>query len=215
MKNFFLQNKIFLILYLVFFITGAFVIYYYEKGDEIIYISSFHTPALNVFFRAISKMAEAPVFALIILVGAVTGFGKGVVLLVTYLTNGILTQFLKLQVFTNQARPLLFFQDKISLTPVPGVDSLHDNSLPSGHTSTAFAIWFMLSIFTKNKNWSYLYFSLALLVGVSRVYLLQHFFRDIYFGSLLGVAVSTLVFLIFVKSKFYHSLSWRNKKLLS
>ena len=215
MRSFFLQNKIFLLLYGVFLLAGAVIILLYEKGDETIYINTFHTPWLNSFFIAVTKLAEAPVFVLIILVAALTGFGKGLVLLLTYLVNGIITQFLKIQVFTNQARPLSFFQDKVNLSPVPGIENLHDNSLPSGHTSTAFAIFFMLSLFSNNKNWSYVYFLLALLVGVSRVYLLQHFFRDIYFGSLLGVAVAALVFLLFVESKFYHSLSWRNKKLFN
>lgn len=212
MKIFFAQNKIFLLLHAAFLMAGAVVILMYERGDEIIYIHNLHTPLLNSFFSAFTKLAEAPIFVLMILVAATTGLGKGLVLLLTYLVNGIITQFLKIHVFANEARPLSFFQDKINLTPVPGVENLHDNSLPSGHTSTAFAIFFMLSMFSKNKNWSYVYFLLALLVGVSRVYLLQHFFRDVYFGSLLGVMVAALVFLFFVESKFYHSLSWRNKK---
>lgn len=213
MKNFIAQNRIFFSLYFVFLVTGAGVILFYERGDEIIYVSSLHTPLLNKFFIAVTKLAEAPLVMLIILVALTTGLGRGLILSITYLLNGAITQFLKRVVFADETRPLLFFKEKITLVPVPGIENLHDNSFPSGHTSGAFAILFMLSLLSRNKQWSYLYFALALLVGVSRVYLMQHFFRDIYFGSLLGVTVAALVFLVFVRSEFYHSLKWKDKKL--
>ena len=57
---------------------------------------------------------------------------------------------------------------------------------PSGHTMTAFAGAFIMTIILKNRYWGSIFFTLALLVGISRVYLCQHFFMDIYAGALIG-----------------------------
>ena len=198
----------------MFLVLGAGIILFYERGDEILYFSSLHTPFFNQFFILITKLAEAPLFVFIALVALTTGLGRGMVLILTFLVNGVITQFLKIVVFTAEQRPVFFFKDKAELNIVPGIEQLSDHSFPSGHTSTAFAVMFMLSMFTKDKRWSYAYFTMALLVAVSRVYLMQHFFRDVYFGSLLGVVVAAFIFWFFVESKFYHSLSWRNKKLV-
>jgi membrane-associated phospholipid phosphatase len=60
----------------------------------------------------------------------------------------------------------------------------------------------------------FLFLFLALLVGISRVYLLQHFFRDVYAGSMVGVVISSVFYLTFVRSGFYNSLHWKDKALL-
>ncbi|MDH5599438.1 MAG: phosphatase PAP2 family protein, partial [Cyclobacteriaceae bacterium] len=59
---------------------------------------------------------------------------------------------------------------------------------------------------SKNKYISALSFILALTVGFSRVYLLQHFFVDIYFGAILGVIATVMAVITANKILSYNGL---------
>jgi membrane-associated phospholipid phosphatase len=80
---------------------------------------------------------------------------------------------------------------------VSWLENLHNNSFPSGHTIGAFGFFLFVSFWLplQHRRWAFVFFLLALLVGVSRLYLGQHFFKDIYYGSLIGVSICTLIYL--------------------
>jgi membrane-associated phospholipid phosphatase len=76
------------------------------------------------------------------------------------------------------------------------------NSFPSGHTLSAFALYGFLAFSSKNKTVStVLLLALAVLVAISRVYLLQHFLQDILMGSVLGVGLA--IFWYRIQFRFY------------
>ena len=52
----------------------------FEKGNEILYFSSVHTPLLNEVFKWTTRLAEGPLFLFIILVTVRLSYGKGLVL---------------------------------------------------------------------------------------------------------------------------------------
>jgi membrane-associated phospholipid phosphatase len=67
------------------------------------------------------------------------------------------------------------------------------NSFPSGHTAAAFALWSLLAFqFPKFPRLQVLFLLTAVLVGVSRVYLVQHFPADTLLGSAIGISVALL-----------------------
>jgi len=58
-------------------------------------------------------------------------------------------------------------------------------------------LFFFLILLIENKALKSLCFFTAVLVGLSRIYLIQHFARDVYVGSLFGViAVVLALFLM-------------------
>lgn len=57
-------------------------------------------------------------------------------------------------------------------------------SFPSGHTMTAFAVWGALFIGTPVL--SYLYLAIAILIGLSRIFLGLHYPTDVLVGAVLG-----------------------------
>lgn len=215
MKEFIRQNRIFLSLYLLFLIAGALVIATMERGSEILYISSLHNWFADQFFKWTSYLAEWPIVLFLLLVTLRMSYGKGLVMLLNVLLVFAVIQFCKYDLFPQQVRPSIFFQGKQNLHFVPGVEMMQYHSFPSGHTATAFAFLFMLSILTVDKRWSILFFFVALIVGISRVYLLQHFFRDIYAGSLVAMVITSFFYLTFVRSSIYQRISWRDKSLFS
>lgn len=215
MNRFINENKVFLLLQCIFLFLGAVIILLFERGSEILYVNGLHNHFLNQFFLWVTRLAEAPLVMLILIITLTMSYGKGMVLLLTYLLNGAVTQFMKIVVFAGEARPAAYFKGKAQLNFAEGLTLLKDNTFPSGHTSSAFAVLFMISILTTDKRWAAPLYTMALLVGVSRVYLMMHFFRDIYWGSITGVMVASMFYLLFVRSNWYHNLSWKDKSLVN
>lgn len=108
--------------------------------------------------------------------------------------SGAITQLLKHTLFSDVVRPKKFFEGVHDLYLVPGVDNHLYNSFPSGHSTCAFSLYFALALLVKDKFLKFAFFLVALLAGYSRIYLSQHFFEDVYVGSMIGVTVSAILF---------------------
>lgn len=66
-----------------------------------------------------------------------------------------------------------------------------DFSFPSTHAATAFAAATVLTFFDKKRRW--FYYSVAILISYSRIYLGCHYFFDIAGGALIGYIISKTV----------------------
>ena len=117
----------------------------------------------------------------------------------------VVIQTLKRAIFYDVARPFIYFRDIYELHLINGVEMHHANSFPSGHSSSAFVIFFMLALITKNNSLKFIYFIIASLIAYSRVYLSQHFLIDIYFGSIISSTITLIIF--------YFGMKWQNNKL--
>ena len=62
-------------------------------------------------------------------------------------------------------------------------------SFPSGHTGAAFTGFFLLAAWARDARVAAACFAGAAVAGFSRIYLVQHFFADVYAGALIGTAV--------------------------
>jgi undecaprenyl-diphosphatase len=71
-------------------------------------------------------------------------------------------------------------------------------SFPSGHASTAFAAATILTFFDKKRRW--FYYTVAVLISYSRIYLGCHYFLDVIAGAIIGYIISQL--LLFVHDTF-------------
>ncbi len=93
---------------------------------------------------------------------------------------------------------------------VQWLDNAFYNSYPSGHTIGAFGFFFILSLFLpkSQKAWSLLFFILALGCAYSRLYLGQHFFKDVYVGSIVGVVI--VIFLYIFTESFHQNRPKKN-----
>jgi membrane-associated phospholipid phosphatase len=99
-------------------------------------------------------------------------------------------------IFGETPRPSKYFSEihPAVLHYVEGVDLNMVNSLPSGHTSSGFALYLAIAMIYKNRKLDNFMFLMAFGIGISRIYLSQHFLEDIFMGSLIGVLSAIVIY---------------------
>lgn len=98
----------------------------------------------------------------------------------TVISNGIL------KLWVARPRPFLTYTDLTPMIPPPT-----DFSFPSGHTSCAFAVAFVLYEYLP-KRYSIPILAVAAFIGLSRLYLGVHYPSDVLAGVLIGFAVAKI-----------------------
>ncbi len=178
----------FLTPYFLFFIIIFAAVIQYPKAELHLLMNENHTPFGDFFFRMWTEMGGGVVPFIFLGLLFLYRYSYTIYLLSAQLVGGIISLIAKRGF--NEARPLLYFQEKfsdITLPLVEGVRMYKVHSFPSGHTITAFALFFGLALIVTNKWLKLLFFVMAALVGYSRVYLSQHFAVDILAGSAIGI----------------------------
>jgi membrane-associated phospholipid phosphatase len=188
----------FLLPYFIFLVSGAALIILSPKDKLHLFFNSYHTDTANRIFYYLTFLGDGWTALFIAIVLLFVRYRYSIIITLTYGLSSAVAQSLKHYVFSDHDRPAKFFENNPSLYLVPGVDNNIYYSFPSGHATTAFAIYFGLALFTSNKWLQLCWFMLALVVSYSRVYLSQHFFEDIYAGSAVGI-MSTLIIYRFLQ----------------
>lgn len=198
MLNIIEKNRLFFGLYIISF----FAVFFYELNkpllDATLYFGEHRTEFGDVFFAYWTLLGEAYPYLFVALFFYFYQKDKQntAKIVITGIIILIVSGALK-EVF-DFPRPINFLND-IHLTTtfnfVKGID-IHTGttSFPSGHTASAFALWTLTAFqFSHLKTVQVGLFLTAFLVGVSRVYLTQHFPQDALFGSAIGIAIALVV----------------------
>jgi membrane-associated phospholipid phosphatase len=205
----FRNNFLLLFPYLLFLIIGAFLIFANTKSETHLEFNRFHNSFFDVFFSYLTYLGDgfSALIAFVILLVVKWRFA----LLVGFsnILSASITQTLKHTLFSDVVRPKKFFEGIHDIYLVPGVDNHLYNSFPSGHSTCAFALYFSIGMIVENKWLKLLCFFLALFVGYSRIYLSQHFFQDVYAGSLIGVVSTVFIYVIINNS----NAEWMDRSL--
>jgi membrane-associated phospholipid phosphatase len=220
----FIKNlKTYTFLCILYFLAGYFILTRYERGAFELIVNDLHKPYLDFFFKYWTWVGDGSFFVAVLLVMLCTSYYYTIVGLVSLLIKTALVQYLKLGPYDGVMRPGMFFRDKteITLNLVEGVELNGFNSFPSGHTASAFVLATFILLVLNNKYGKvnpiiqFLLFLAAFLVGVSRIYLHQHFFIDTYFGTLIALLCATLIFYLFsitkLKGRFGNRSLFHNK----
>jgi len=97
-----------------------------------------------------------------------------------------------------------------NMSVVLAIDRPSAYSFPSGHTGSSFAA--ATALFLYHRKWGLGALLLALVIGLSRVYLFVHFPTDVLAGALLGVLCALAVWWIFRKYKIDDKINGLGKK---
>lgn len=163
-------------------------ILFLPKGDFLLWLNDLHTPFWDTFFKYATYIGDGVVPAIIIILLLFVSYYKSLVFTAAILLETLIVQGIgKRGFFSHLERPKNFFGEDVVLNFVEGVNVHGHHTFPSGHTGVAF-VWLCFLALTINRKWGIPMFLVALIAALSRVYILQHFFIDIYFGALIGTA---------------------------
>ncbi len=162
--------------------------------------NSYHHPLFDVFNTYTTYLGDGFTAALLIIMMLGVKYRFFIIVGLANVLAAIIAQVLKRFVFDEVVRPKKFFEGLQELYFVPGIENHLYNSFPSGHTTCAFALYFSCALIVRKNYFKLIFFVLALLTAYSRIYLSQHFFEDVYAGSIIGVVTSFFVF-YFVQKK--------------
>jgi membrane-associated phospholipid phosphatase len=180
------QHRFFFYGYLIVLIAGSLLLLCNGKTNSFLLLNEYHLTWIDYFFIGYTYFGDG-LFALL-LVGIFFFIVKkrklAVILLIAYSSTGILAQVIKPLV--HSPRPETYFFPQRLPFFIDNIIHAGDNSFPSGHTVTAFAVAAVLALHTSNRSYHFLLLFAAVMVGYSRIYLSQHFFLDVLAGSFIG-----------------------------
>ena len=182
----------FIIIFLAYALVWGALLLLYPKGNMELWVNQ-HI-RFDTGFYWITFLGDGLLYVGISLLIAWRNWKWGIFAFVCFALTGLFAQFLKVLIFSDSPRPQAFFGANMPLHYVAGVEIHTSNSFPSGHTVSAFSLALVLSLYHQRSWISAFCIIGAILVGFSRVYLLQHFFIDTYFGAWIGVCLTYLLY---------------------
>jgi membrane-associated phospholipid phosphatase len=171
-----------------------------SKGEEIYWFNVWRVAPYNSIGIEITHLGELYGWVVLIFFISLKSLKKaGLILLTSLALLGINTAF---KDYFDAPRPYSL-TEYYPTRPLTFVPSIHTNrnptSFPSGHTSSAFCMFFLYSQLlstTRFKPLGLLFGILACAVAVSRIFLAQHFLEDVLAGAILGLTIGWLFWLI-------------------
>ncbi|MEM9001314.1 MAG: phosphatase PAP2 family protein [Bacteroidota bacterium] len=185
---------------------------FFDKGLIILKINSLRNNFLDVFFINASSLGNAitVLFAFVLVLRFKLKWLA--VFLLAFGIQVMLVLLCKKGFYAGALRPYLYFYrsgmgDLVHL--VEGVKIRYVNSFPSGHTATIFFLVSFFALLSRNKVASWVLMFVGCFVGLSRIYLVQHFYSDVYFGLVFGTLSSIIAYLVVRR----YSKAWHTKQI--
>ena len=192
----FRRNRVFFLLYAVLLAVVGVLQLQYTQETLMQWVNVHNTPVADIFFTYATYFGDGAFFVIVCILLLIDNRRIGAMAFASFALSSLTSLFLKEVVFPERLRPLKYFEHSVyQYRIIKGLEIYSYNSFPSGHTTTAFAVFSLLAFLDKNKGRSWIFLVLAALTGYSRVYLFQHFVEDAYIGSMIGTISSVIVYL--------------------
>ncbi|CAL2079566.1 PAP2 superfamily protein [Tenacibaculum sp. 190524A02b] len=187
------------IIYGLFFMVSLVLIFIYDKLSLHQIMNQYHNSFFDTFFKYITHVGDGVMFGVLVIAFFFIKRKMALVFLVSGILTLLVTHLFKKIIFKGIPRPVGALGEE-ALHLIEGVKMALMNSFPSGHTTTAFAIFTILCLYHSKNKLQYAWIFLAILAGFSRVYLSQHFLIDILVGSFLGIIIGFISMSLFYSS---------------
>ncbi len=191
-----IPGRDFLILFLLFWMTSVIVLIFTDKDDVELFINSVSSPFFDKFFYVITYLGHGTFSSIILIIMLLRNYYHSLYLFFTLILVAFFSNLFKRIFFFQHLRPMwnLYYDDLHRVIIEAPVNYLR--SFPSGHAMTVFAVAFILAVIFNKRIYTYILFFVAMIVCISRIYLLQHYFADIVWGSIIGISSAYLGIII-------------------
>ena len=121
----------------------------------------------DLFFTYATYMGDGVFFVVFCLILLLINRQHGALAFASFALSSLTSIFLKQVAFPKSLRPLKFFEHSaFEYHIIKGLDIYSYNSFPSGHSTSAFALFCMLALLNPKKNWNWLLLLPALITGL-------------------------------------------------
>ncbi len=190
-------NPWFLFPAISFVLAGSIMALQLPEGEELYLLNSWRVSPWNQLMRIITRLGEWPIWLLLIICYTLKSYRSALTLTLGSL---LLLSFITLmKEITSKPRPVSWARHHdarmLVFVPEESVNSAN-TSFPSGHTASAFAVFFIISQIAAQYNHCWLGLPAAVLavaVGISRIFLVQHFLPDVAVGALIGLCFGFII----------------------
>jgi membrane-associated phospholipid phosphatase len=196
----FIRSNLFSKLFATFLLIGLYPIIFLKKAKLIILINkTIACHSLDSFFIHYTNTALGGTYVAITIIILFFSIRKATIVGLSGILIFILSIICKQLLFPDFPRPTAYYHLSQYHHLIPNFEYAKRFSFPSGHTMAAFGMATVLSYVTQNKILQSILFLYAISIAFSRMYLLQHFFVDVYAGAIIGFTAVIIVLLFYKK----------------
>lgn len=210
------HTRTFLLPYLALLLAVGTVLLATPKHTAFFWINGHHAPFFDQFFRPFTNVGDGAFYVVVTLALLFVRFRWALLSFVCFAVTSLVAQIGKHLIFTGHPRPFRYFAEHPGFPPlhlVEGVVMGTLKSFPSGHSTSAFSVFLVLTFIVKDKRWGGLFLLLAALAAYSRVYLAQHFVEDVFAGSILGTGLTLALLAWLPGYQARHPKRWHDQRL--
>lgn len=208
------KNKLFFVSYLFFLVFGLGWLQHQGKEAAFLKMNLWHHPLADAFMPWLTHLGDGLLPAFFVLVLLAFNYRLALTAGVCFTLVLLCVQFSKSLLFEDALRPLAYFAKLgIDIRLIEGVNVHSNNSYPSGHAASAFALGSFVALQLKKKSLGITLLLAAVLVAYTRVYIAQHFFGDILIGSVYGVVPVLVTYSAFELFFMARPTAWQAKGL--
>jgi membrane-associated phospholipid phosphatase len=182
----------------------------FSKTEVVLWINSNHSDFLDSLCKTITHLGEGWIFIPVLIYTLFIRYSLSLATVSITTAHGIICAIAKRTFFSDALRPTAIINNDL-LYLVPGVTFHSNYSFPSGHTATIFCFAVFVSLLIRNRLASFFLLMIALLVGYSRIYLLQHFLLDVTAGAFIGTLTAFFIAYLFDRNDFPN---WTKSRLV-
>jgi len=181
---------------------GATTLFMYDKIELQTYFNRIGNPIIDSINRALTHAGDG-IFAIVVCIAFLfIRLKTALLLFISFIISAGIVQLLKHFVFSDINRPYFTLRHDPDFRIIENFTYHTSNSFPSGHSACIFAICTVIAFQYQSKiAWQILLALIAILIGLTRVYLCQHFLQDVIAGSLIGTLIANYC-CVLLKNKF-------------
>jgi len=187
-------NKYFLLPFILSISLFSALLGIYGNERLFLHLNGFHSKFADFFFLISTNLGDGIIAFFLVVILLWVSFRDALTFLVITILITIAVTILKNVFFPEFYRPVAYFEYTEVVRLVTGYDPPMYCTFPSGHSATAFSVYFYLAMLSKKQVVKFFLFVVAFLVAYSRIYLSAHFPEDVAVGSSIAVTITILCY---------------------
>jgi membrane-associated phospholipid phosphatase len=196
MSEFYNKNEPFFFISYIFFMFGIAWQLFLPQTYPFLFFSEHRTFLGDWFFKITTWLGETAPYITLTVYFYIKDKKKVLLFSITGFVSLLVSTLLKMAFAHDRPATVLSKMGLLSKVKfVEGVEIFQGaTSFPSGHTMSSFAIYGLAAFLFENPTLKVVFALIAVFIGVSRVYLVEHFPEDVLVGAILGLIIGMSVY---------------------